>query len=169
MQRFLAGWERLMLVLSTMTTFVLMVLTTADAGGRYLLNRPITGAYELSTNYLMIILVFTAMTYCYRTGSHIRVTFLVDRLPAKVRLVVNCIVQIVTALIGVLLVIATFKQALLALETHTTLSSLPFVPLGPAYFIIPVGLFSMSMSMLLDIPKVGKGSSPLFEEGSPTS
>ena len=132
-------------------------------------TRPITGAYEISTNYLMILLVFMAMSYGYREGAHIRVTFLVDRLPAKVKLVVNYIVQVVSVIIGVLLVIATYQQALLTMETHTTLSSLPFVPLGPAYLIVPIGLFFMSLAMLLDMRKVRKGKSPLFQEESPTS
>ena len=169
MQRFLDGWERMMLHISTVTTFILMLLTTADAGGRYLLNWPITGAYEISTNYLMILLVFMAMSYSYREGAHIRVTFLVDRLPAKVKLIVNYIVQMVSVIIGVLFVIATYQQALLTMETHTTLSSLPFVPQGPAYFIVPAGLFFMSLAMLLDLRKVRKGKSSLFKEESPTS
>jgi TRAP-type C4-dicarboxylate transport system permease small subunit len=169
MQRFLDGWERIMLSISTVTTFILMVLTTADAGGRYLFNRPITGAYEISTNYLMILLVFSAMSYSYREGAHIRVTFLVDRLPMKVKLIVNYIVQMVSAIIGVLFVIATVQQSLLTMEQHTTLSSMPFIPLGPAYFIIPVGLFFMSLAMVLDLRKVGKGKSSLFKEESPTN
>jgi TRAP-type C4-dicarboxylate transport system permease small subunit len=49
------------------------------------------------------------------------------------------------------------------------LSSLDFIPLGPAYVIVPVGLFFMSLAMLLDIRKVGKGQSPLFQEESPTA
>jgi TRAP-type transport system small permease protein len=169
MQRFLDGWERMMLTISTVTTFILMLLTTADAGGRYLFNWPITGAYEISTNYLMILLVFMAMSYSYREGAHIRVTFLADRLPVKVKLIVNYIVQMVSLIICVLFVIATVQQARLAMEAHTTLSSMPFIPLGPAYFIVPVGLFFMSLAMLLDLRKVGKGASPLFKEESPTN
>ena len=44
MLRLLRGCERVMLFISALSTFVLMLLTTADAGGRYLFNRPITGA-----------------------------------------------------------------------------------------------------------------------------
>ncbi len=58
----------------------MMLITTADAGGRYLFNRPILAAYELTTNYLMIAAVFLALPYAYRQGANIRVTFLADRL-----------------------------------------------------------------------------------------
>jgi TRAP-type C4-dicarboxylate transport system permease small subunit len=169
MERVLRGCERVMLYISMLSTFVLMLLTTADAGGRYLFNRPITGAYEVSINYLMIAAVFMGLTFGYRQGSYIRVTFLVDRLPARVNLVVNHLVQAFSVLYGFMLVLATYRQALRTFEMHTTLSSLDFVPVGPAYVIVPVGLFFMSLTMLLDICKVRKGQSPLFGEESPTA
>jgi TRAP-type C4-dicarboxylate transport system permease small subunit len=158
-----------MLYVSTMSIFVLMLLTTADAGGRYLFNRPITGAYEITTNYLMIAAIFMALSFGYREGAYIRVTFLADRLPVKVKLAVNYLVQTVSMLYGVLLIIATYQQALRVISDHTTLSSLDFIPLGPAYVIVPVGLFFMSLAMLLDIGKVRKGESSLFREQSPTA
>ena len=54
MQKLLNGSELVMVYVSSLSTFVLMLLTTADAGGRYLFNRPITGAYEITCNYLMM-------------------------------------------------------------------------------------------------------------------
>jgi TRAP-type C4-dicarboxylate transport system permease small subunit len=169
MRKLLNGCELVMLYVSTMSTFVLMLLTTADAGGRYLFNRPITGAYEITTNYLMIAAIFMALSFGYREGAYIRVTFLADRLPGKVKLAVNYFVQVVSMLYGVLLIIATCQQALRVISDHTTLSSLDFIPLGPAYVIVPVGLFFMSLAMLLDIGKVRKGESSLFREESPTA
>jgi TRAP-type C4-dicarboxylate transport system permease small subunit len=168
MQKLMNGCELVMLYVSTMSTFILMLLTTADAGGRYLFNRPITGAFEITSNYLEIAAVFMAVSYGYREGAYIRVTFMVDRLPDKVKLVVNYFVQVVSMLYGVLLVIATFQQALRVISDHTTLSSLEMIPMGPAYVIVPIGLFFMSLAMLIDIRKVGKGQSYLFREESPT-
>jgi TRAP-type C4-dicarboxylate transport system permease small subunit len=43
MKKLLAGCERIMIYVSTLSTFVLMLLTTAEAGGRYIFNRPIPG------------------------------------------------------------------------------------------------------------------------------
>ncbi len=169
MQKLLKGFELVMVYVSCLSTFVLMLLTTVDAGGRYLFNRPITGAYEITANYLMIAGVFLAMCYGYRTGAYIRVTFLADHLPHKARLYVNYFVQVVSMLYGVLLIIATYQQALRVVGNHTNLSSLESVPLGPAYVIVPVGLFFMSLMMLLDIRKVKKGESSLFSEESPTA
>ncbi len=168
MQKLLNGCENVLTYAATFATFVMMLLTTADAGGRYLFNRPLTGAYEITTNYLMIPAVFLAMCYGYRSGAYIRVTFLADRLPRKGKLYVDYFVQVVSMLYGVLLIVATYQQALRVIATHTNLSTLESVPLGPAYVILPVGLFFMSLMMLLDIRKVRKGESSLFSEESPT-
>jgi len=168
MQKLLDWCEKVMVFVSSMSTFVLMLLTTADAGGRYLFNRPITGAYEITANYLMIAAVFMAAGYGYREGAYIRVTFLADHLPRKMKLVVNHLVQLTCVIYGTLLVIATIQQARRIFSDHTTLSSLD-IPLGPAYILVPVGLFFMSLLMLLDIRKVKEGKSALFREESPTA
>jgi TRAP-type C4-dicarboxylate transport system permease small subunit len=168
MQRLLDGCENVLTYAAAFATFIMMLLTTADAAGRYLFNRPITGAYEITTNYLMIAAVFLAMTFAYRGGANIRVTFLVDRLPRPVKLVVNHLVQIASMLYCGALVYATFKQALRTIATGTTLSSIE-IPQGPAYLLVPVGLFLTTLMMLVDLGKVRKGKSPLFQEESPTT
>jgi len=80
MRRVLDGCEWALTLAAALATFVMMLLTTADAGGRYLFNHPILAAYEITTNYLMVAAVFLAMPYAYRQGANIRVTFLVNRL-----------------------------------------------------------------------------------------
>jgi TRAP-type C4-dicarboxylate transport system permease small subunit len=66
------------------------------------------------------------------------------------------------------LVYATFKQALRTIATGVTLSSVE-IPQGPAYLLVPVGLFLTSLMMLVDLGKVREGKSPLFQEESPTT
>lgn len=164
MRKVLDFCERVMIYISAFSTFLLMLLTTADAGSRYLFNSPITGTYEITTNYLMTAAIFLALSYGYREGAYIRVTFLTRHMRGKVKLIVNHFVQVFSLLYGSILVFATYRQAILTFEMHTTLSSLDFIPLGPAYVIVPVGLFFMSLSMLFDLSKVRKDQSPLLAE-----
>ena len=131
MQKLLNGCESVMLYVSTLSTFILMLLTTADAGGRYIFNRPITGAYEITTNYLMIAAIFMAVGFGYREGAYIRVTFLVNHLPRKVKLVVNHFVQLFSLIYGVLLGLSPLiKQALRTFVMHTTLEQSRFYSTG---------------------------------------
>ena len=164
MQRWLDSCERVLTLVAALATFAMMLLTTADAGGRYLFNRPILAAFELTTNYLMVAVIFLAMPYAYRQGANIRVTFLVDRLGRTPRLVVDHAVQIVSILYGAALVYATGQQARHMLTTNTTFATLD-LPLWPAHLVVSVGLFLTTLMMLLDLREVRKGRSSLFTDG----
>ena len=148
-------------LVAALATFAMMLLTTADAFGRYLLNRPILAAYELTTNYLIVAAVFLAMPYAYRQGANIRVTFLVERLRGTVRLAIDYVVQLVSILYCAVLVVATCQQARHMLATKTTFATLD-LPIWPGYMVVCVGLFLTSLMMLIDLPEVRKRRSSLF-------
>jgi TRAP-type C4-dicarboxylate transport system permease small subunit len=164
MRKWLDGAERVLTLVAAVATFSMMILTTADAGGRYLLNRPILAAYELTTNYLMIAAVFLAMPYAYRQGANIRVTFLVDRLGGRMRLAIDHMVQLVSITYGALLVFATFQQARHMFVTKTTFVTLD-LPLWPAHLLVSIGLFLTTLMMLDDLREVRRGRSSLFMDG----
>jgi TRAP-type C4-dicarboxylate transport system permease small subunit len=164
MRRWLDRCEWVLTLVAGVATFAMMLITTADASGRYLFNRPILAAYELTTNYLMIAAIFLAMPYAYRQGANIRVTFLVDRLRGKVRLIINYAVQAVSVLYCAALAFATFQQTRHMLSTGTTFVTLD-LPLWPAHLVVCVGLFLTALLMLLDLPAVPKGRSSLFRDG----
>jgi TRAP-type C4-dicarboxylate transport system permease small subunit len=168
MRKVLYYCESTMTYLAVASTFIMMCLTTADALGRYVFNWPITGAYEITEKYLMTMTIFLGFSYAYREGFLIRVTFLVDRLPGQVIKVVNHLVQVIAILYGAILVVTTMKRTFQTLSSGDMLGNV-HIPLWPAYLMVPVGLFFMTLLMLLDLPQVRKGKSHLFKEESPTT
>jgi TRAP-type C4-dicarboxylate transport system permease small subunit len=164
MDRWLGGCERLLTLVAALSTCAMMLLTTADATGRYLFNRPLLAAFELTTNYLMVAVVFLAMPFAYQQGANIRVTFVVDRLGRRARLVVNHLVQLVSCLYCLALVYATFQQARHVLGTGTTFATLD-LPLWPAHVLVCLGLLVTSLLMLRDLAAVRSGRSGLFTGG----
>jgi TRAP-type C4-dicarboxylate transport system permease small subunit len=129
--------ERALTWLAVAATFSMMLLTTADAIGRYVFNRPILVAYELTTNYLMVAAVFLAMPFAYRQGANIRVTFVVERIRGPMRLAVDYVVQGVSALYCVALVVATFQQARHIMRTGTTFTTVD-LPLWPGHLVVSI-------------------------------
>jgi TRAP-type C4-dicarboxylate transport system permease small subunit len=166
--RWLARLEKILVFVATLCTLAMMCLTTADAAGRYVFNAPIQGAYEISEKYLMPALVFLGLGYAYRGGIFIRVTFLADRLPRRLKLCADYIAQIVSMLCCLLLAYASLGQAISVVNNGTTLSTVP-VPVAPAYFFIPVGFALLIALMLVDLTRVSQGKSRLFKDGSPDS
>jgi len=159
--------ELVLFYAAVLSTIAMMLLTSADALGRYLLNSPIPGAYELTEKYLMVAAIFLGLSYAYRRGGvFIRVSFLVERLPAAVRLAADHVAYVVSIACCMLFLVATAQQSLRALADATTLSVLP-VPLGPAYVLVPLGLLSLVVLMLADLPRVRKGDALMFMPEEP--
>ncbi len=66
------GW------LAAAVILVILALTAANVGGRYLADAPIRGAEEL-TGYLVVVIVMFGVAECYRREEHIRVDVLSTR------------------------------------------------------------------------------------------
>jgi TRAP-type C4-dicarboxylate transport system permease small subunit len=164
MQKWLDGCERLLTAVAAIATLGMMLLTTADAGGRYLFNRPILAAFELTTSYLMVAAVFLALPHAYRQGANVRVTFLVDRLGRRPRLVVDHLVQFVSILYCAALVFATCRQTFRIISTGTLFTTLN-LPQWPGHLVVSIGLSLTTLMLLLDLGRVRQGRSCLFREG----
>jgi TRAP-type C4-dicarboxylate transport system permease small subunit len=156
--------ERILTFAAVAAAFLMMLLTTADAGARYFFNRPILVALEITTNYLMIATIFLALPYAYRQGANIRVTFLVNRLGPGLRLVIDHAVQIVSILYCGALVFATSQQFLNMFATGTLFTTVE-LPMWPGHLLVSLGLLLVTMMMLLDLPEVRKGRASLFKDG----
>ena len=81
--RLLGLFEKLYMATAMMSIFVMMLSISADALSRYLFGTPITGQYEFTQFYLLVILVFMALPRTYMIGGHIRLKLL-DRYRRKI-------------------------------------------------------------------------------------
>jgi TRAP-type C4-dicarboxylate transport system permease small subunit len=165
--KWLQQCERALLYLGVLATFAMMCLTSADALSRYALNMPIMGAYEITEKYLMVAAIFLGLSYGYRGGLFIRVTFLVDRLSGTARLVADYIAFLLSLASCVFVLLATTVQGWRGLHDDTELSTL-HVLVGPAYCIVPIGFLALTILMLVDLPRVRTGKSLLFTQESPS-
>jgi TRAP-type C4-dicarboxylate transport system permease small subunit len=159
--------ERVLAYTGMLATFAMMCLTSADALARYLLNRPIIGAYEITEKFLMVAAIFLGMSWAYRGGVFIRVTFLTDRLPGTLKALANYVAYLTTLLFCLFVLVATTRAALRELASTTTLSTMP-IPLGPAYCLVPIGFLALTLLLLTDLPRVGPGRAFLFKDESPS-
>lgn len=147
-------------------TFIMVCLTAADAMGRYFLNQPISGVYEITEKYLMVFIVYFAFAYAYLEGANIRVTILVSRLPSKLNLIIRYFVQAFSILfVGSLFVSAT-QINLERFREVVDLTKRLSLPLWPAYLVISIGLLFLTLLIFFDLWNVKKGKSGLFKEES---
>ena len=168
LERWLWRCELALVYAGVLATFLMMCLTSADALCRYLLNSPIMGAYEITEKYLMVAAIFLGLSYAYRGGVFIRVTFLVDRLPPALKQVANHVAHLLSLAFCAFILVATGQQAWRGLHDDTTLSALPLL-VGPAYCLVPLGFLALTVVMLADLPRVRTGKSYLFREEAPSA
>jgi TRAP-type C4-dicarboxylate transport system permease small subunit len=166
--RFLYRCELALLYVGVLATFAMMCLTSADALSRYAFNSPILGAFEITEKYLMVAAIFMGLSYGYRGGLFIRVTFLVDRLSGTTRLVADHFAFMVSLLFCGVFLYATAVQGLRGLHDDTELSTLPIL-VGPAYCLVPIGFLALTILMLADLPRVRKRQALLFTQEAPAA
>src|SRR4030042_696093 len=149
MRNLLLNVEKVFTHSAMLSTFLMVVLMTLDAGTRYCLKAGgIAGIYEIVEQYLMPAVVFLGICYTYRKGGFIRVPFLMDFLPRKIKASLEYIDHLFSILLSVIFLITTVLKALRIFEKNVRLENWP-LPLWPAYVIVPVGFTLATLVMLL--------------------
>lgn len=77
--------SRILTVLSAVTLLAMMALTSTDVIARYIINRPIRGAFEI-TELLLVCLVFLSMPLACRAGTHVEVELIDPKSPTMMKL-----------------------------------------------------------------------------------
>lgn len=169
MERILLRVEKVLMFVGMAALFIMMGLTTVDAMCRYTLNTPIIGAYEITEKYLMAFSIFLGISYTYRASGLIRVTILMDRLPQYLKNPINHFAQLFSIAYAVVLTVGTFQYATREYDYGTSLGSIFALPLWIGTAVVPLGLLLMGLFLIIDLPKVRKGKSALFQEEGPTA
>ena len=112
----------------------MMALTFFDVIGRYLLNAPIPGAFEI-TEILMASLIFAGLPLVSRSGEHVSGSLFSNRLPPGALRIQNVVTALVMASV---LVVMTWRVWVKATEMaeYGDETAYLFIPLAP------VGYFS---------------------------
>ena len=111
-------------ILSGLLLLALMAVTVIDVVGRYLLDRPLPGAFE-TTELLLGALVFAALPLVGRAGGHVEVDLLDARLPARARRALAWAGAAVSAL-----VLGVFAWRLAVLGVHQAEDGARSISLG---------------------------------------
>lgn len=130
----------------------MMVLTVCDVIGRYFLNQPITGAYEL-TEFMLVITVAAGLAYTQVSKRHVAVEFIVGRLPLRAGKIIDGISYSIC--LGIYLL--TAWQAIKGAETqwHHTITSAAFgLVFWPFYVFLALGCGVLCLVFLVDLLKL---------------
>ena len=149
--RFLALFEKLYMAAAMISIFVMMLSISADALSRYLFGSPITGQYEFTQLYLLVILVFMALPRTYIIGGHIRLKLL-DRYRRKIpfNLSERCNAMLAGIAFGAIAYISGF-EAVEKFANQDKLFGAVQLPIYWSYVWVPLGCGLMTLRLVYEI------------------
>ncbi|MGH7853461.1 MAG: TRAP transporter small permease [Candidatus Binatia bacterium] len=98
MQRFTLVINRVFTYVGSIGLALLMFLTVADVFGRYLLNRPVPGAFEL-TEMSMVFIVFLALGLAQRHREHIALDLAYNYFPIWLKKATDRLVDLINLVV----------------------------------------------------------------------
>jgi TRAP-type C4-dicarboxylate transport system permease small subunit len=155
--------ERVLAALAIAAVVALMVLSSGDAIARYFLNGSIAGAYEFSSEYLIIAAIYLSLQTAYRDGGFVRIGLLLERASTKVKCWLNAIAHFVSTAVCVFLTFAACLKAYKVFHEGSLSGGVIQYPLWPAYTMLTVGMAVMALRLIFDLPKSFSPNPPLAD------
>ena len=137
--------EGIFVAVSGASLILMMLWITADASGRYLFDHPITGTYEFSEEYLMVMLIFLTLSFTYVQGGHVRVTVCLQFMPKTVQRWISILNDLLGLIFFILIVVASWGVAIRALEMGVLSNNILQYPLAPSFLMVPIGSGLLSL------------------------
>jgi TRAP-type C4-dicarboxylate transport system permease small subunit len=137
--------------ISGVLAVIMACLATYGVIRRYAFNNPEKYSYEISIMFLVIGVVF-ALPYIQRVGRHLRVDFIVNRLPAGVQDIMSDIVFPLLALFYVVpLTWKSWENSWYALQVGERSYSAWAPLLGPIKVMVPIGVGLLCLVLLAQL------------------
>jgi len=125
---------------------------------RYTAGSGIPGGNDMVASWWMVSVAFIGIALAQHSRGRIQVDFLVDALPRRMRRIVDTVVFSLVGIIGVVLMVATFEEALHQMSVGE------YAPIGhrliwPFRFMAPLGFLGFSFACALSIVHIWRKES----------
>jgi TRAP-type C4-dicarboxylate transport system permease small subunit len=143
--------NRLLTHVASFALAVLMFLTVADVFGRYLLNRPVSGTFEL-TEMSMVLIAFLALGLAQHHNEHISLDLAYNYFPSLLKKAADVIVDVVNLAVVVAITWQLYHYSVRMAEGNYTTAVLQ-VPLHPFVLMAVAGNACYALAILCDFGK----------------
>lgn len=151
--------ENALLVFCAVLFMALVFLGTGDVCGRFLFNKPIVGALEMST-VMMGAIILLGWAYTQNQNGHVRVQLFLDMFPPRVQTILTFVSLIISLILFIVITQQSWNIAMTVLQEGRRFTLIDF-PKGPFLFLVPVGGFLICLEFIIQLfeiaPKMRKG------------
>lgn len=163
----LARIEGVFTAAAQLSLAVIAVIVVADVISRYVFNAPLTFVDGLVESYLIVAVVYFALSSGETAGVHVRVTVLTRMLPQAVARGLRIAMLLLSAVYFAGITVFSGLQALNSWRIHETSTGLIPWPLYLAYTIVPIGTLFMTWRLLSKAASGGDDREELPTAGEP--
>ena len=128
---------------------ILLFLTVADVLGRFILNKPIPGTFEL-TKILFALSVFFSFSVSQYNGENLGITLIYDRFPLRGKGVLDFISSVVSIAMFSVAFLQMLKYGARMRGTNTSTSVLR-LPMHPWIYLGSVGVLCLVLVLIKDL------------------
>lgn len=128
---------------------LMMFLTAGDVTLRYIFNRPIVGAFDL-TEYMMAIMVSFGLAYCALMKGHVSVDLVVSRFPKRVQAVIDAVTGLLSLGLFSIITWQCFVNVKLQYSSGFT-STVLLIPVFPFAGLVGIGSAMLTLVLLTDL------------------
>lgn len=128
---------------------LMMFLGAGDVIGRYVFNKPITGAMEISS-LLQALVVFLAWGYITSLKAHVSVDILFRHYPPRAQAIIDFIVALVMIFIFSLIAWQNINIAVTEWQKGKLLSTI-LLPVAPFKLFVVVGAFLLCLECVIQM------------------
>lgn len=154
--------ERISLIINRSLTHVgsialvvLMLLTVADVFGRYFLNRPVPGTFEL-TELFMVFIVFLALGLAQHHNEHISLDLAYNYFPSRLKKCTNVLIDVVNLAVMAAVTWQLYAYSARMGEGNYTTAVLQ-LPIQPFVIVAVAGTAAYVLAILCELIKsIGK-------------
>jgi len=147
--------------------FAMMTITAIDVIGRYVLNTPVPGGFEI-VQYLMAVVIFASLPLTTAAERHLTVSVLENRFTGTTRRVYRIVMLLVS---GIALLIIAWRMGVQAdvLGRSKQVSGFLQLPLAPIAWIMTIlsAFAAFIACMQLAAELFGRGQSPGHSTSQP--
>lgn len=128
-----------------------MFLTVADVFGRYFLNRPLAGTFEL-TELFMVFIVFLALGLAQHHQEHISLDIAYNYFPSHVKKYTNLLIDLVNLAVMAAVTWQLYEYSARMGEGNYTTAVLQ-VPIQPFVIVAVAGTAAYVLAVFCDLVK----------------
>ena len=127
---------------------ILLFMTVSDVAGRFILNRPIPGTFELS-KILFALSVFFSLPVSQYNGENLGITLIYDKFPVRMKGILDILSSVASIVMFSIAFTQTLKYAA-RMQNSNTVTSVLRLPMYPWIYLASVGLIILVVTLIRD-------------------